>query len=151
MRQAPPVGVTCCGRGGWRVAGTVLAGAAAAALIGWASAWGGLQAPAQAGAALVAASVAMVLAWRLGRSLPVRLQWDGAAWRMGDTEGRLTVALDLGPWLLLRFDALSGPVRWLPVGAVDAGSSWHGLRCAVYAPPPSASAPAADAGAGFAL
>ncbi|MBX3606795.1 MAG: hypothetical protein KF788_16065 [Piscinibacter sp.] len=118
----------------------VLAGAAAVA---WApGAWSTL--PAAWWLALMAGSVLAVgAAWQVsavGSDAP--LHWDGRQWALGEPGrlGRLSVALDAGAGMLLRFDPQSGsgPLRrrWIPVGRRSAGSGWHALRCAVYSPRP---------------
>ena len=96
----------------------------------------------------------------LGASLlsarPVSLRWDEQRWHLGPADsvghepvaGTLAVALDLGSWMLLRFQAdASGrraAVAWLPAQRRGLESQWHALRCAVYSPRP---APDADAAA----
>jgi hypothetical protein len=133
VRQAPPVGVTCTGRGAWRVGSALLAALAAASVAAWASAHALLPVLSQSMVALLAALAAGAFAWVRAAVPPAQLVWDGAAWRLDGEPGRLAVALDLGGWLLLRFDAEAGGRRWLPVGAAEAGAAWHALRCAVLA------------------
>jgi hypothetical protein len=43
--------------------------------------------------------------------------------------------IDLGGWMLLRFDAEHGALRshWLAASRVQHGAAWHALRTAVYA------------------
>ena len=86
------------------------------------------------------------------RAAPLSLRWDAQRWHLGpaDTAGHepwtgdLHVAIDLGPWMLLRFKrdpstAASGPaVTWLPVQRRGLEAHWHALRCAVYSPRPDA-------------
>jgi hypothetical protein len=67
------------------------------------------------------------------------LRWDGQTWSADETRGRLQLMLDLGPALLLRFQAESGaPSRWVAVTAFEAAGAWHALRAAVYSRPPEA-------------
>jgi hypothetical protein len=77
-----------------------------------------------------------------------RLRWDGALWHLagtasgadGERPGTLAIALDGGPWMLLRFRAAQPDarpwVRWLALSRRDVGGQWHALRCAVYSPRP---------------
>ncbi len=88
------------------------------------------------------------------------LRWDGQDWRLavaGRPEepaavGQVAVALDLGDWMLLRFESMprSMPAvrRWLPLSRPAIGSSWHALRCAAYAPRPAVT-PIAPVGPAF--
>jgi hypothetical protein len=158
MRAAPSLQCTIVRRGGWRsmvVAGVALAAATAMVWIAQR-----LQAEllinlcATAGASL-AAGFATLRALRLP---PVRLQFDGRGWWLGRTAqaddaapGRLSVVIDLGRWMLLRFEhdtvsKRSREVVWLPVGAHGLGRQWHALRCAACAGGEvAASKPAVDA------
>ena len=149
MRAAPAVVVDVKPSAHWRATLLVLAGAACASTAVWAWQRGG---PAAALVfAMVAALAVTVLrsAWRM----PVqRLRWDGQGWWLAvavpatETPGRLHVALDLGAWLLLRFqpapDAGARRARWLPLQRRGLEADWHALRCALYSPRPAAPAPA---------
>jgi hypothetical protein len=53
--------------------------------------------------------------------------------------GALEVAMDLGPFLLLRVGS-APPAAWLPVQRLGLEREWHALRCAVYSPPAAAAA-----------
>ena len=145
MRAAPPVQLTLTRFGAWHGALAVLTAMALTALSAWAvfrstplgpTTWCAL---ALAGGTCLAAALA-------GRGRPSRLAWDGQDWRAGPGSapvetlpaGRMTVCMDLGHWLMLRFeplDAAAGRRLWLPVqpGGLAAGQ-WHALRCAVYSP-----------------
>ena len=100
-----------------------------------------------------------VAALGLGASLlhhrVVDLRWDGVQWHLRDAgstvgehrAGTLSVMVDLGAWMLLRFRADRAGVRgaassWLPAQRRGLEPQWHALRCAVYSP-----RPAPDAGA----
>ena len=139
MRAAPPVSLSCCGGLPWRLLRTLLpalaAAAAAASLLGHAE----MPGPAWLAVFVLVAGVA----WRASRPQAVALQWDGQTWRLDGTAGQIEVMIDPGPALLLRFKPLQrGPLRWLAVTAAEAGPAWHGLRTAVYARSPAASASA---------
>ncbi|HEY4065657.1 MAG TPA: hypothetical protein VGM74_02070 [Burkholderiaceae bacterium] len=147
MRASPPCQVSLQRVGVWRAALFVLVAAAGAASVAWA--WG-REAP--AGVVLwgaVASALLMMLA--LGASLwrmPVQsLRWDGRGWQLDAIAGELSVALDLGPWMLLVFTPAvfagtrAGRVSWLPFQRRGLETQWHALRCAVYSPRPAAGHP----------
>lgn len=111
------------------------------------------------GAVLAAAAglASVAIAASLIRIPPSTLRWDGQVWRLASAEatsanpvladavladaapaggstGSLSVAIDLGRWLLLRFDPDGpdpAPVRWLPIQRLGIESQWHALRCSV--------------------
>jgi hypothetical protein len=58
---------------------------------------------------------------------------DGGAVRAG----ALAVAIDLGPFLLLRLGDHLRTSVWLPVQRRGLDREWHALRCAAYSPPPA--------------
>jgi hypothetical protein len=61
------------------------------------------------------------------------LGWDGGHWRFADRPGDVNVMFDLGPWMLLRFDASeTGRRAWLAASECSSGSAWTALRAAVY-------------------
>jgi hypothetical protein len=105
-----------------------------------------------------AALVLLVFGACAARVAPVSLRWDGQLWHLGPPEsaghepgsGELRVALDFGPWMLLRFEPAQSSWRsratWLPAQRRGLESRWHALRCAVYSPRPQ---PGADAAANF--
>jgi hypothetical protein len=146
MRAAPAFKVSLRRFGAWRAA--VWAGVACV----WASsfAWAVTQdGPASRAMTLPMAILAGWAAWRLGRSLarqpPTDLRWDGQLWWLArsDTDpvaGRLSVAIDLGPWMLLRFlpnrVASRSRAIWLPVQRRGLEADWHALRCSVHSPVP---------------
>jgi hypothetical protein len=107
----------------------------------------------------IAAALGVVLLVALGASLArtptVDLRWDGRMWHLGPASGEpvsgdLSVAIDLGPWMLLRFSPAAPEARarttWLPAQRRGLEYQWHALRCAVYSPRP---APAEDAPLAF--
>jgi hypothetical protein len=79
------------------------------------------------------------------------LFWDGRGWTWAPLgaaagDGELSVAFDLGGWMLLRFDPFGGPRRWLPLAKCGADAAWSPLRGALYGPRPAdgPSGPAPD-------
>ena len=157
MRAAPAFQVSLLRFGWWRAAVLLLGLLGAAALLSW---WISREAahgwPASA---IVAAGAVAIFGGsiRLGRVRATSLRWDGRCWHLGAldaaaddaTPGTLQVMIDLGPWMLLRFDPAVGAGRlratWLPVQRRGLEPQWHALRCAVYSPRP---APGADSAAG---
>ncbi|MEO7851319.1 MAG: hypothetical protein ABIR94_03560 [Rubrivivax sp.] len=94
--------------------------------------------------------MAAVLAWLVvSRSaLPAAhgLRWNGSAWclssqAMGESHGAARLMIDLGSWLLVRFEwreaqpARRLRVHWLSMSRHDNPASWHGLRVALHASP----------------
>jgi hypothetical protein len=82
-------------------------------------------------------------AWRRA---PQRLRWDGQDWGCGPFEparpaaiGRLTVAVDIDAWLLLRFEPTGAArrSRWIAASRPGLGAAWPALRRAVYCARPS--------------
>jgi hypothetical protein len=103
----------------------------------------------------VAAALGLVALAALGLGaslLPTRavsVRWDGRDWHAGPADavgqeplsGALSVSVDLGSWMLLRFQP-DAPARrfgatWLPVQRRGLEPQWHALRCAVYSPRPA--------------
>ena len=159
MRASPAFPVVLERFGVWRCAVIVCSLSGAAALIAWLALQPvpPLPAPfhwiAVALAFLVLASGAAV-----ARVRPVSLRWDGQLWHLGPPvsagheprAGALCVLIDLGPWMLLRFEPADSTWRrgatWLPAQRRGLESQWHALRCAVHSPRPQ---PGADAAADF--
>ena len=107
-----------------------------AVLVGWllAQRWSGAGV-APLGAAL-AASFALALASRWRADKPSRLAWDGAAWTLQPPRGealagRARVMIDLGHWMLVRFDP---GTRWLALARAGV-ADWQALRVALHAVP----------------
>ena len=96
------------------------------------------------GGVLGAATLACAAVVRLAVRRPARaLRWTGARWELeagpaGEAVGGdARVALDLGGWMLVRFEP-STPSRrlplWVPLARVGQEADWHALRCCLYAP-----------------
>ena len=149
MRAAPAVSVSIGVSRSWQGVQALLWAMACSALCAWLlarighdAAWG-----------LCAALPTGIVAWRLVPGRPQVLYWDGEQWLLDTKPVRLTVALDLGSFLLLTMQLTEAAKRrhWLPATAAQAGAHWHGLRAALYsrapespqaaAPPHGASAP----------
>ena len=141
MRAAPAVLVVAADGSGWRAARRSLYALTAMAAAAWsARRLGGTAGPAAAAAA-AAGLITAVLHARCAPAPPRRLRWDGAQWALAAAEGEFAAgsirpALDLGIWLLLRFDpAAGGATQWLPVGRASQPAAWPALRAAVFAGP----------------
>ncbi len=136
----------------WRAGVAALALLASLALVSWWWLGSGELPTGLSGAVVVLGTAAIVSAWRLRAECGARLRWDGRAWSLArgaaaPAEGSLVVALDLGAWMLLRFDAAVPPARhWVPAGRADLAGQWHAFRCAVYSarPAPGGSSAAAS-------
>jgi len=151
MRAAPALQVTVSGRGAWRWLAVALAAASAASSTWWlVSRLGGATGSA-AFAVCIASALAAIIAGRALRQPPRYLRFDGQHWRLGTAPGadeqtrpgELAVVMDLGPWMLLRFDAPADGTHqrcrhWLALGRDELQTQWHALRCAVYSPRPDA-------------
>jgi hypothetical protein len=145
MRHAPPLQVYVGHHGIWRAAVMLLAASASAAMLAW---WRlqPIPAPSWAGSAtFVAAIVAFGCAATLWRAPTLALRWDGQCWWLArasaaEQAGMLAVTIDLGGWMLLRFDAESRPadprwirrVVWVALQRRGLEGQWHAVRCTVY-------------------
>lgn len=133
MRASAACQITLQRAGWWRAGIAALTLVALMALTAWV-----VQSPpatsprlmmaAGAAACIVAASSL----WRVARGT---LRWDGQRWSLDDIPGTLNVAIDLGPWMLLRYRAEGDGARpcWLPLQRRGLEAQWHALRCAVHA------------------
>lgn len=154
MRTAPAVDLTVSTASVWTWALRVLLAASVLAATAWAAARG--DAVGASGAVLVGA-YALWLGWHTRRPRRWQLAWDGRDWWLaiavvGATtalgsgrRGEISVALDLGGALLLRFSSAEsrqggGPAKWwhrpvwLPLHRDGLPVHWHSLRCALYSP-----------------
>jgi hypothetical protein len=144
MDAPPPVRVSIGRDRRWVLAVALLAAAAAANATGWGLAHLEADVTWTAATVLVAASLAgagaATLAW--WRAPRGDLSWDGQGWNWAPLDsapggGEVTVAFDLGGWMLLRFDPLAGPRRWLPLARRSSPAAWSALRGALYGPRPA--------------
>jgi len=121
---------------------------AVSALAAFALADGESAPPLVRGLAMLASGAVVLAGTGLMRCQPLSIRWDTQRWNLGPEwsageepwPGRLDVALDLGAWMLLRFqpDVATGQRRaqWVPVQRRGMESAWHALRCAVYSARP---------------
>jgi hypothetical protein len=134
MQPPPALSLVCHDGGAWRMAVAALHGLAAAAVLAW------LAGP-------LSALAALPLTWFVWRYTPERrplLSWDGQGWRLDGRAGRAGIALDLGPWLLLRFDADDDDGRarrrsWFPLS--PAAGAWPAVCAALVATAATREAP----------
>ncbi len=148
MRASPPIHVPLRCFGAWRVAVLALTLSGLTVMGAW------LLQREQPPLVLVGVGIACgapLLAWfgiSLAKVSAVDLRWDGQGWSLRSrlTEnadpvaGEVSVAIDLGAWMLLRFRPLNASrwrrPTWLPVQRRGIEPQWHALRCAVHAPRP---------------
>lgn len=145
MHASPPFQMIVRHFGIWRVGATLLVALATVVVAVWATqalerhaVWVGVA------LVLLALSSTLLLAqaWRLR---PMNLRWDSQRWQLAACNaavyeevpaGRLTVAVDLGGWMLLHFKPDHTTVlqrgTWLPVQRRGHEADWHALRCTVY-------------------
>ncbi len=142
MRGAPPVEIRVRRQASWRAFVVALVALTAVSIGLW-------LASAEIGAAVkgVLAAVTLALgATALSMTAPfdLSLRWTGSSWALSPrgapasepVAGVLSVAIDLGSWMLLRFVGESPRTRttWIPVQRAGIEGDWHALRCAVHAP-----------------
>jgi hypothetical protein len=153
MRAAPPVQATSRVGGAWPLVQRTLLGTAAASLVHWLAGW--LDVPAVAALFAAAGSGALAWVWAATRRLPPpqRLRWDGSQWSLaslgpghlaGEANGKALPIIDLGSWMLVRFDVCearddrkSRP-HWLALSRTQEPAVWRALRVALYATAPGA-------------
>jgi len=145
LRHPPAFSVTLNPDPAWRALGCVLSGLAVAGLVATLlqHLTPALAAPACAATLLLAAAAAAWLARALGcRDYRYRLRWDGQAWWLASGQQpelpvRLSVAMDLDHWLLLRAQRPGWRLAWrplyLPLAEAAAQAHWPELRAALFA------------------
>jgi hypothetical protein len=149
MRAAPAVQVPSRDGGLWRAAQALLAALAAAGGVSWAAGWAEVPAGSTALLALAAAGVAAGLQALAAPAPPRTIGWDGGGWWLEEAgcareAGRIRPSLDLGAWMLVRFEPEPGGAgRWLPLARRDAPAAWPAWRAAVAAAPARAAGAAA--------
>jgi hypothetical protein len=153
MRPSPSFDLTLRAFGLWHAGVGALLLLAAAVALAW---WVTVPAPIP-GATILAAllAVACLGAAALGSRPvpPTRIRWDGQRWLTGPhgpagddlAAADLSVAIDLGVWMLLRLRRPDASrwrgIAWLPAQRRGHAAQWHALRCAVYSPRPAVGAP----------
>jgi hypothetical protein len=150
MQAAPEVMLALRPSAHWRRVSGLLALAAACSAVAWV--WSSAWSLWRLGLGLFLAACAMGVFMSLGKAgAAVGLHWTRHTWRLDEGRtgraplpGDLDVLLDLGSGLLLRFrpSAGRGRARTLALAQADHPGQWHALRCALYSPRPSDSAPA---------
>ena len=149
MRSAPAFQISLRRFAIWRAAVLVLFLLGISVVAAWLAGRDGPLGWALIAAAASALAVSTVLARALWQTPPADLRWDGLCWHLARAgneaaSGGVTVAIDLGPWMLLRFTPMPGagahPIVWLPVQRLGSEAHWHALRCAVHSPQSSARA-----------
>lgn len=145
LRHPPAFSITLNPDPAWRALGCLLSGLAGAGLTATLlqHLTPALGAPAFAAALLLATVTAAWLARTLGcRDYRYRLRWDGQAWWLAsgaqpELPVRLSAAMDLDHWLLLRAQRPGGLLaRWplyLPLSAAAAQAQWPELRATLFA------------------
>jgi len=142
MRAAPAVVVELRCPPAWRWTQVLLTAAAALAATAAVLLHAGLSGPLLGACLALAAAAAGVAGWHGASAQAGRLRWDGGRWwfqpagHADERAGRLHAAIDLGFWMLLRFDAdhATGPAAgraWLVFDRA-AMSQAAALRAAVY-------------------
>jgi hypothetical protein len=134
---APPVRVSL-GRGwAWPAFVGACVGAAAANAAAWCLLAGEIE-PALPLALLCGLCAASIAAWQTHRSHGTgELRWDGASWQWQGSDGDAHVAIDLGRWMLLRFEPSDGARQWLAASRGRTDGPWPALRAALYSRRPS--------------
>jgi hypothetical protein len=135
MHVALPVRVGLARSWGWIAFCAVCSGGAVANLAAW---------------MLFRAELGTVWAWLLGataaalaaglaarESVPGDLVWNGERWQWAGLEGAARVTVDLHGWMLLRFDPVTGPRRWIAASRRSSSGGWPALRAALYSPSPA--------------
>ena len=146
MRSFAPAQFTIRHFGLWRVALWALVLACAASLAAWWFAVPGRPVDATLLALALAFAVVVALVRPLAFPAAVSLRWDTRCWHLGPQgsvgrepfAGEVSVAIDLGPWMLLRWHPAEGSALfapgWLPVQRRGMEPQWHALRCALHSP-----------------
>jgi len=92
------------------------------------------------------ATLGLVAGVSSARMKAVVVRWDGNQWNLSFATtpapepwtGEMRVCVDLGGWMLLRFQRRSAghasTVIWLPAQRAGLESQWHAMRCALYSP-----------------
>lgn len=142
MSTAPALIIRAGRQGAWRLGVAALAALSTVTVLAW---WGSgaERAPGWSGIAVAAcllATGAAVLGLCTGTAPGLR--WDGRHWWLSAGDGAalagdVSVALDLGGWMLLRFAPLDRPgawrTHWVALQRSGLEGDWHALRCTLHA------------------
>jgi hypothetical protein len=155
MRSAPALHFSVNHHGVWRAGLLLLAACASGSMLAW---WWVQPEPLPWANATAGVGVLLSMACLAGlwRDQPLTLRFDRHGWflaRAGSPEcaGGLSVAVDLGSWMLLRFmpqssgagaNRIGRPV-WIALQRRGLESQWHAVRCGLFASRPAAPSPAA--------
>ena len=146
MHASPAFHVIVRRYGIWRAVVIALVAMTAAVLIAWLVSRDEFTPLALRASVAVVGVGLIIAAAQLTRLDAMSLRWDTQCWHLGPAStagdepstGQLVVAIDLGGWMLLRFDDAAAAssarkrTRWLPVQRRGLEREWHALRCAVY-------------------
>jgi len=166
MRAPPPVDYPSGLSRPWRGLLALLVGASVASLVAWVlpyvGAHDGARQPgdllgvladpvAEAALALATGGVACIVVWlscKSGSANGRALRWDGQDWVLADSpggrpdqRGDAALMLDLGPWMLVRFQPTAaarsgfaglGAGTWLPLRLAGDLARWAALRGALW-------------------
>jgi hypothetical protein len=160
MRASPAFQIIVRRCGAWRAALGVLMPLGAASLAAW---WAGGRASVPWTVAVPLMLLCLAVLGGVATLVHCpgqRLRWDTQRWTLAPASaheqhpspGRLIVAIDLGSWILLKFEHDVATrwrrASWLPVQRRGHEAQWHAFRCAVYF---SRSAPGHAAGPNSAI
>lgn len=150
MRASPAFQVSLRRFGIWRALVFSVATAAVLAVAAWLLSANQAASLPMRGLAVTGALALWGCAGTLCRNPALSLRWDTQMWHLGPLatrgdepwHGRVTIAVDLGAWMLLAFerDSVGGMRRrtvWVPVQRSGLEGQWHALRCAVYCARPA--------------
>ncbi|MEI6025757.1 MAG: hypothetical protein WCT47_03575 [Betaproteobacteria bacterium] len=169
VRTPPPAAVDLGPEPIWRAFAAVLWTLAVGTVASWLVQRLGIGGAPSAWAAVLGLALAASFGvWRRGAALVLRLEWTGREWRLrpwlqappdalpaqsahcaallgAARPCAPMVMIDLGSWMLLRLDPQRGAASpdWVAVSQRLVGSSWHGLRVALYCAPTGLPDPAA--------
>lgn len=141
MRHPPAFQAEVAPGRAWCLAWALLVTLASASLLAWLLLRLGLP----VATLLLAAPTGLLAGWSLQRQPALSLRWDGQTWLLGPAasrgseprQGSLRPMLDLGAWMLLRFDPR--PERrfhqgrsYLALSRADMPQQWPQLRLTLY-------------------
>jgi len=140
MHATPAFQMTVRHFGVWRGALVLVVGVAVLVVATWGSQASAVFPGWVMGAVTLLAVLGVSTAVHVWWLRPLTLRWDTQCWHLtarGEPQpGRITVCVDLGAWMLLRFTPEAADVlhrgTWLPIQRRGHEAHWHALRCTVY-------------------